>query len=596
MKYAFVVFGLVLTLLVSGCQIEGGVPPRSTPGAIAVTEAPTAVAQPTAASQTSVFRIGLLDPPEDLLPYYLNVDDQRSTSPVTQLLFPAPLLAFNYTYTTTGVLEEVPSLENGGITLAKTQAYLDAAGVITTTATSVVTDAQQLVVTYRWNPDLKWADGTPVTAADSVFAYETMKAAPPSQDIKDRLDLLVRYEADGDHTTRAYLKPDFTGPDYLETSWLPLPRHLLQGVKPEELADSDFARRPLGYGPYMLDGIEQNQIRLKRNPEYTGSQPVADSVVFSFYPGVDALRMAALNNEIDLAVTERFTEEQHTFLERDQREGRLSLIYTPGPIWEHLNFNLDVPLFQDIRVRRAIAHGTNRPGMIKNFMAGQGEVLQSWVLPGQWAAAPADQITRYDYDPEKARTLLDEVGLLDTTNDGMRERPNGEPLTITLITTDGPPLRTSIANQFKDDMAAIGLSVTIEKLPRQRLYSPDGPLFRREFELAQFAWIAGPDPRGLSLWSCRAVPSQTNNWSGDNFPGWCFREADQSLRTANTTLDINERRAAYVRQQQLFTQELPALPLFQRLLLTFQRPGLSGIKPDPLAPITWNIAEWQHKE
>ena len=62
---------------------------------------------------------------------------------------------------------------------------------------------------------------------------------------------------------------------------------------------------------------------------------------------------------------------------------------------------------------------------------------------------------------------------------------------------------------------------------------------------------------------------------------------------AVTTVDANQRQAAYLRQQQLWTQEVPSLPLFQRLSLALIAPKVNGPQPDALAPITWNIASWK---
>jgi peptide/nickel transport system substrate-binding protein len=232
-------------------------------------------------------------------------------------------------------------------------------------------------------------------------------------------------------------------------------------------------------------------------------------------------------------------------------------------------------------------------------------MLDSWILPGHWAAAPADSLARYPYDPERARTLLDEAGVIDIDEDGMREQgidhdsdgtlESGTNITLTLLTTAGTPLRTQIAERIQSDLAEIGLATTIATTDTRQLFSPDGPLFRRSFELSQFAWIANPDPRGFELWGCGAIPSQSNNWSGSNLAGWCDREANQAIISATTSLDLQTRRAAYLQQQQRFSQELPILPLFQRLTLVLHYPGLRGVRPDPIAPITWNIAEWNRE-
>jgi peptide/nickel transport system substrate-binding protein len=144
-------------------------------------------------------------------------------------------------------------------------------------------------------------------------------------------------------------------------------------------------------------------------------------------------------------------------------------------------------------------------------------------------------------------------------------------------------------------MAFIGLAVDIREQPARELYSSTGMLFRRQFELAQFAWIASTTPHGFELWGCGAIPRATNNWSGSNLPGWCRRDANQAIVSATTALDGPTRYTAYQSHQQLFSEEIPALPLFQRPTAVLHSPGLQGLRPDPTAPVTWNIAEWSRE-
>jgi peptide/nickel transport system substrate-binding protein len=144
-------------------------------------------------------------------------------------------------------------------------------------------------------------------------------------------------------------------------------------------------------------------------------------------------------------------------------------------------------------------------------------------------------------------------------------------------------------------MHALGIEIEINETPSEEMFNADGPLYLRQFDLALFGWIAGAEPGGLQLWSCAAVPSESNGYRGENFAGWCFRDADRAVRTADTTLDPVERAEAYLRQQQLWTQELPALPLFQRLSIIVANPGVQGLSPDALAPVTWNVAAWKRK-
>ncbi|HJZ47587.1 MAG TPA: peptide ABC transporter substrate-binding protein, partial [Roseiflexaceae bacterium] len=349
---------------------------------------------------------------------------------------------------------------------------------------------------------------------------------------------------------------------------------------------------PLGYGPYAFESRDDHTIKLTRNQHYFGSPPAAAHLTVTFLPNIDMLHTNLVNGNLDAIATDRPPADQLATFEQEDKAGRLRAVYVPNPIWEHIDFNLDVPQLQDIRLRRAIALGANRQAMTNALFGGHTPVLSSWVLPGQHEAAPADQLTRYDYNPTEARKLLDEAGYAHTNGDGIRASPDGVTLTFQLLTTEGAPIRQQIASMFQQDMKAIGIDVQPLPVPSDQLFGPDGPLFQRQFDLALFGWIAGADPGGLQLWGCDAVPSPENNWNGENFAGWCFRDANRAIREAVTTLDSEQRQAAYLRHQQLWTQEMPSLPLFQRLSLALIATRVRGPQPDALAPITWNIASW----
>jgi peptide/nickel transport system substrate-binding protein len=589
---------LICALLLAACEVEGGVP-TPIPQPVAETTIASPGPLPTSgavadaiAARRDTWVVGLLEQPTSLYPYPANASARRTLAPIGELLYPSPVLAYNFGYTTTGILERIPSLANGDAVIKRADVYLDVAGNITTTITDIITQVDQLEVTFRWNPKLTWSDGTPVTAGDSVFAYELASKAAPGDDARLLLSQLVRYEAIDDHTTRALLQPDLTGPTYFLSYWVPLPRHILKESDPATLPESEYARQPLSYGPYMIEQILAGEIRMVRNPYYPGPPPAATNVTIAFLRDLEAVRANLMNGNLDIATTDRVVPDQIPAIEQLATDGNI-IEYIPNPIWEHIDFNLDVPALQDIRVRRAIALGTNRERMAEEILAGRVAVLDSWILPGQSELAPAAQITQYPFDPNQARALLEEAGYLPGP-DGIRASEEMT-LTLQLFTSEGP-IRQRVAELFQQDMKSIGIGIEVIPLATSELFSPDGPLFQRQFEMALYAWIASPDPGGLQLWSCRSVPNAENNWTGDNYAGWCFRDADRAIREATTTLDPDKRRAAYVLHQQLWTQELPAIPLFQRLSVAISTAAIDGLRPDALAPITWNITEWRRKQ
>jgi peptide/nickel transport system substrate-binding protein len=599
---------LLLLFLALGCSLQGapatpqagGVPSEAAaaPPSLAATELPTApTSLPDEAlpdqTEPSAWTIGLLDEPGTLLPFS---PDGRAAAPIVQAIFPAPVLEQSYAYTTTGVLTTLPTLENGDVESQSISGFLDASGQFTVTETSQPTTTQQLSITYRWSADLHWADGTPLTAADSVFSYQLFSQVQTSQEAQVAAAPIERYEQIDEHTTRAVLKPGRIEPSYLLSAWPPLPAHRLQDLPPEE-ALAEFKQQPLGYGPFTFgEQRPDEQIVLTRNEYWPGKDALPEQLVFRFFASADELRGAVTGGEADIGWLERIPEDLFRYLDQDQQSGAARVSYLAGPVYEHLDLNLGDDRLQDVRVRQALAYALNRPAMIDELFGGKIQPLASWILPEQRAFYAGDeQLTRYSYAPDKARALLDEAGLSDTDGDGLRETTGGQALTLSLLTTD-TPLRTAIAERISADLQAVGITVEREVQPIDQFYSPTGPLYRRTFQLALFAWIASADPNGLPLWSCNAVPMQENGYTGNNFSGWCFEAAEWPLRRAASTLDTRARARDYLKHQQLWTQEAPVIPLFQRPLAAMISPQMQGVAPDPLAPITWNVTQWHRDQ
>ncbi|WP_322495550.1 peptide ABC transporter substrate-binding protein [Chloroflexus sp.] len=588
-RFIFFLTVLFAFVLVAGCEVRVDEPAPTAPAVMSLVETtPTTVRE-------QVLRIGLVNEPPDLFPYYSTLTDERITGALTELIFPTPLLAVDFMWQTTGVLTRVPDFANGDVVTSTVTVFRDALGQISETPTETTDDVTQVSVIFRWNPALRWSDGTPVTAADSVFAHELAQQIDLGQAANSRLAMIERYEQIDEHTTRAVLRPDVTDPSYLSSFWTPLPRHVLADMDPQRIMQSEFVRKPVSYGPYMVSAFDGGSLELVRNPHYAGPAAPFERIIVAFRKDPQQLVELVRGGGIDLAFIEQPVPDLLSMLVQSAELREFQLATSPNTIWEHLDFNLDVPLLQDIRVRRAIAYAINRPQLVEQLLGGKSNVLESWVLPGQLGYPPLDQITRYPYNPNEARRLLDEANLLDTDGDGWREH-DGLPILLSLVTSANSPLREAVARQIASDLEQIGVQVEVAQLPSSELYSTDGPLYQRTFQLALFGWMAGPHPRGWELWSCAGVPSEANNWTGNNFAGWCFFEANEAINTATTSLDPEEQKNAYLRQQQLFTQELPALPLFQRIDVLVARQGLAGWRLNPTAPFTWNISEWREGE
>jgi peptide/nickel transport system substrate-binding protein len=236
-----------------------------------------------------------------------------------------------------------------------------------------------------------------------------------------------------------------------------------------------------------------------------------------------------------------------------------------------------------------------------------------------WAYPPEDMLTSYEFDQEQAMQILDDMGFQDQDGDGVREAveditcevttdiegttetktiPAGTPLQLTLNTTEGNVMREDTTLLFQQNMADIGVEVTLDYLAAEVFFEdgPDGPLFGRRFDLGEFAWLTGVQPP-VGLYYCTEVPGEENAWAGQNQTGWCNPEYDRIAKQASTTLEREESLPLYHQAQQIFSEELPVLPLFARVKVMASSPDLVNFKPNATVNSeTWNIEAWGFAE
>jgi peptide/nickel transport system substrate-binding protein len=136
----------------------------------------------------------------------------------------------------------------------------------------------------------------------------------------------------------------------------------------------------------------------------------------------------------------------------------------------------------------------------------------------------------------------------------------------------------------------------ISTLPAGDLFAPgpDGPLFGRQFAMAQYAWPAAIEPP-CYLYTTRQIPGPYPEyplgWGGANASGFSSAELDQACRQAlNSLPDQPEHANAHFQAQAVFAEELPSLPLFLRSTYLASRPDLCGLAADASATnALWNL-------
>ena len=252
------------------------------------------------------------------------------------------------------------------------------------------------------------------------------------------------------------------------------------------------------------------------------------------------------------------------------------------------------PILSDLRVRQGIAHCTDRAALIAAAYPWLPDPtpleMDSFVPRGHWAYA--ETIRRYPFDPQRGKALLEEAGWSLPEGATYRQNADGEELALKLTTTDAA-LRKAWASVFEEQMQACGLRIVRFHTPASWFFGDTTGLLRRDFELAAFAWALAYDPGGRTQYLCDSIPAPANDWSGQNYMGWCNDAADAAIRTAMTSLSRVERRESYRIFQEAFTRDLPSLPLFSRPIVSVANPALENFAPGPSGVYTWNAARWR---
>lgn len=225
------------------------------------------------------------------------------------------------------------------------------------------------------------------------------------------------------------------------------------------------------------------------------------------------------------------------------------------------------PILSDVRVRQAIAYCTDKDALIASVYPDltpaerQSLIMDAFIAPFHWAYTPPN--TKYDYNPALGRALLDQAGWILLAGEEYRRDQNGQ-LTISLTTTNSG-FRLTFLTVFQNQMKACGIRLVLKPVSATWFYGNSTGLAKRDFELADFAWVGGEEPGGATLYACDQIPLPANNWGGQNYMGWCNSTASEAIkRAANETLPRNERKGYYATVIEEMAKDVPSLPLFLR--------------------------------
>lgn len=475
----------------------------------------------------------------------------------------------------------------------------------------------QLVVTFKLLPGITWSDGKPLTAADSVYSYQlAADAATPVS--KYTVNRTASYKASDDQTVTWTGIPGFIDSDYASEFWTPAPQHLWSQYKAADLLKAaDSNEKPIGWGPYQIvNWVKGDHIELAKNPNYFRAKeglPSYDILEYRFIgENSSASVNALLAGECDVIDPSVGLGDKLAMLTELQQSNKLSVVTTAGPEWEHLDFSIrsaadDDPatktsaarpdLFADVRTRQAFADCLDRQSIVDQLLNKLSVVPDSF-LPPQHPDYDKN-VAHYTFNPSEGEKLLDQVGWKDTDNNpdtprvsvGVAGVPDNTPLVVNYATTQAA-LRGSAAEILVGSMAKCGIQIKRSLQAAGDLFAPgpDGPLFGRNFDVAQFSWDIG-QRSPCFLYTSSHIPTAANHWVGENITGYSNPAFDTACQNALALLPGQTGyQEAQAKVQEIFANDLPVIPLYLDLQVAAVKQGLCGLKMDPTTrSALWNI-------
>jgi len=435
-----------------------------------------------------------------------------------------------------------------------------------------------LVYTFNMRDDVVFSDGEPMDSSDVVFTYNwVMNPQVAAPRMRSQLDKVESVEALDKYTVRfTFREPYFMSLTVVGLYLEILPEHWVSQFTEDEY--NEMPGLMMGSGPYMLDVDPKEwepatqKITLVRNDNYWGPRPPLDRIIWREILEPTAQLTAFRNRE-----TDRFSVRPSMYRElsndeqlRKQATLREYDYVSSGYIYVGWNQkkNGQPTAFANKLVRQAMTHLIDRDTICGQVYENLARTTSGPFHPLGWQGDPS--IKPWPYDPERAKALLDEAGYKDRDKNGVRESPEGEPLSFEFIYSTGGTESKDIATRIKASMALAGVEC--------RPVAMDWPVMQqklddRSFDSIMLGWGGAFESDLFQMFHS----DQTQD-GGDNYVSYTNPELDKLINAARTTIDRKESQKLWWKVHEQLHEDQPYTFMFNRKAIVYMDNRIKNVE------------------
>lgn len=439
-------------------------------------------------------------------------------------------------------------------------------------ATEIKRSEDGLTYTFILNENVKFHNGQILSSTDVKYSIESVlfsidkavakAAAFYYQDGKERKPYVSSIETPDSKTVVIKLSKPFLS---LLSNLVPI------AIIPQGTADIQKTT-PLGSGPFKFVRNEgQTLVELERFPDYWEGAAKIDRLIVKIVKDANSVQAELKSgNTTMISLPTNLTADAMNTLNQDPN---LKVEQFPGANFVYIGINVTSEPLNNVKVRQAIAFAINREAIVNDLIKKQAKVAYSLLPEESWAYSAK---IKYDYNPEKAKQLLDEAGFKDPDGDGPQMRFSKE---ISMTISAGSTAISQFTQVIQQDLKAVGIPVRLEPLERNTLL---GNFSKGQYQMVTSSWVGGnQDPIFFKdLFHSANIPDASKNKPGFNRHRYSNPEFDKIISEAVDTVDREKAFKLYEQAQEIIARDLPLIPLWYPANMIVTQKFVGNIKID----------------